>query len=145
MARKTKLTPAVRRKIVDAIRAGNHANVAARLAGISESTFYRWMQRGEDETEADPRFCKFWESVKKAEAEAEDAMVKVIVKAATGGSWVAAMAYLERKFPERWRRRKEIAETPKDADDVPETEDLIDVLVTAFESQDAQAADPAEP
>ena len=47
MARPTKLTVEVRDRIVAAIRAGNYPEAAAQAAGISPSTFYRWLGRGE--------------------------------------------------------------------------------------------------
>jgi hypothetical protein len=45
--RKTKLTPEVQQKIVDAILEGAYDWVAARAAGIHKDTFYFWLQRGE--------------------------------------------------------------------------------------------------
>lgn len=45
--RPSKLTPRLRDQIVGYVRVGNFASVAARAAGIGESTFYRWMERGE--------------------------------------------------------------------------------------------------
>ena len=47
VARPTKLTPAVAERILSAIRAGNFMEVAARYAGISPSTLYRWLERGD--------------------------------------------------------------------------------------------------
>jgi len=44
MARPTKLTPAVQKKIVDAIKAGNYMETAAAYAGISKQTLYNWTQ-----------------------------------------------------------------------------------------------------
>ena len=44
--RPTKLTPDLQAKIVEALKAGNYAEVAARHVGIASSTFYDWMKRG---------------------------------------------------------------------------------------------------
>ena len=47
--RPTKLTPQVQAKIVQAIVGGNDITVAAAYAGIGESTFYAWLERGRKE------------------------------------------------------------------------------------------------
>ena len=102
MARPTKLTPEARQRIVAAIRAGNYAEPAARSAGISAATYYRWLKRGERE----PRgtYHDFCEEVRRAESDAEVHAVAVIRKAMPG-DWRAAAHYLERRYPDRWRRR----------------------------------------
>jgi len=43
MARPTKLNPEARECILDALRDGNRRVIAARLAGVGESTFHSWM------------------------------------------------------------------------------------------------------
>lgn len=48
---------------------------------------------------------ELWESVKEAEAEAEMDAIR-IVENHMEDNWQAAMTYLERRFPERWRRRE---------------------------------------
>lgn len=45
--RHSKLTPAVHAQIVQALEAGAYARTACDLVGIGETTFYRWLQRGE--------------------------------------------------------------------------------------------------
>lgn len=45
--RHTKLTADLAAKVVAFVRAGSFANVAARASGIGESTYYRWLERGE--------------------------------------------------------------------------------------------------
>lgn len=47
MARKTKLTPKIRDRIVAALEAGNYRDTACRLAGVHPGTFYRWLGRAE--------------------------------------------------------------------------------------------------
>lgn len=47
LGRPTKLTATVQNKIVKALRMGNYAEVAAAYAGVSERTFYGWLERGE--------------------------------------------------------------------------------------------------
>ncbi len=101
MARPTKLTPETQERILKAVRAGNYAEAAARSAGIAPSTLYRWLERGSQETEGTHR--EFHDAVRRAEAEAEVHAVAV-VRRAMSEDWRAAMAYLERRHPSRWRR-----------------------------------------
>jgi transposase len=111
MARPTKLTEAVQDKIVQAIRAGNYAEAAGRVAGISPSTYYRWLERGEREEQGPYR--DFHDAVRKAEAEAEVHAV-AILRRAMPEDWRAALAYLERRHPQRWRRHEARELTGKD-------------------------------
>ena len=57
MARKNKLTEERKEKIISFIRAGNYATQAAQAAGVSESTFYRWLAKGKDAGV----LCEKWE------------------------------------------------------------------------------------
>ena len=77
--RPSKLTPEVTERLLHALRTGNARVMACRYAGISEPTFHRWM------TDERPEFREFREVVEQAEATR------------------AAVAWLERKAPERWR------------------------------------------
>ena len=99
MARPTKLTPDVRDRIATMIQAGAYAEQAARAAGISASSYYSWMERGERP------FSEFSETIKTAEAVAEQERVSRIQEAADAGTWQAAAWWLERRFPGRWGRR----------------------------------------
>ena len=114
MARPTKLTAETAEKIVTSIAAGNYAETACRSAGVSASTYYRWLERGEEEDSGAHR--DFFEAVGDAEAAAEINAVATI-QAAMPDDWRAAMAYLERRYGERWQRRPH-AEKP-DARTVP--------------------------
>lgn len=111
MARPTKLTEQLQDRLVKAIRAGNYAESAARSCGISASTYYRWMQRGE--REGDGIYRELAEAVRQAEAEAEVYAVAVI-RRAMGEDWKAALAYLERRYPGRWRRHSSTELTGRD-------------------------------
>ena len=77
--RPSKLTPEVTERLLHALRTDNARVMACRYAGISEPTFHRWM------TDERPEFREFREVVEQAEATR------------------AAVAWLERKAPERWR------------------------------------------
>lgn len=80
----TKLTKAVTERVVVAIRAGNYAETAARSAGISRTTFFRWMQEGE-QPDASKKLRDFAEAVRKAEADAEVKAVAIVGQAISFG------------------------------------------------------------
>jgi hypothetical protein len=84
--------------ILDAIRKGATRSAAAASAGVSERSLYEWQQE----------FPQFSQSIKKADAEAEMAMIDVIRTAAEKGTWQAAAWWLERRHPESWRRRSSV-------------------------------------
>lgn len=109
MGRPHELTPETAKRIVDAIRLGNYAVVACQLAGITETTYYRWLERGEDKEQPDGSwtlgeepFREFRESVKRAEAEAEAMAVGTLVVASRANA-SDALRFLERRYPKRWR------------------------------------------
>jgi transposase len=93
VGRPSKLTDEVERRLCDALRAGNHLETAAHYAGISRATLHRWLAAGAED-DADPRLKRFAEAVRKAIAD---------------GEWRAAIAYLERRHAQRWRRRDQPA------------------------------------
>jgi transposase len=102
MARPTKLTAEVQERIVQAIRAGNYAEAACQAAGISPSSLYRWLARGQQEP---GRYREFRQAVLRAEAEGEVHAVAT-VRRAMAEDWRAALAYLERRHPARWQRQQ---------------------------------------
>jgi hypothetical protein len=104
MARPIKLSEEVTGQIVTAIRAGNYAEAACQAAGISTSTYYRWMTRGAQEPGSP--FARFRDAVLRAEGEAEVHAV-AIIRRAMPDDWRAAVTYLERRHPQRWRHRQQ--------------------------------------
>lgn len=119
-ARRSKLTPDVHDRLVEALEAGNYRETAARLAGIGVSTLYSWLERGEADREHEraTEHLELVEAIEKAEADAEQRAISVIERAAVGykdpdgkyhpGQWQAAAWRLERKFPDRWGRREKV-------------------------------------
>lgn len=104
--RPPKLTPEIRKRIVDAVRAGNYLETAAKFAGVAKQTLYNWMARGRRASRGEYR--EFVDAVEKALSDAEVADVAIIGKAAREGNWQAAAWRLERKFPDRWGRRTKV-------------------------------------
>lgn len=108
--RPEKLTPELQQKIVDAIRMGAYIETAAAYAGINKSTLYDWMKRGARAKSG--KYKEFSNAVEKALAESEMRDLAVIAKASRE-NWQAAAWRLERKFPDRWGRRKAKSEIAK--------------------------------
>ena len=115
MARPTKLDQDLQARLCQRLRARAFAEQAARSVGIAPSTYHAWLARGrkviaaagDDVTEIpdeDAPFVAFVEAVDAALAEAE-IHATTIVRAAMPADWRAAAWYLERRHPDRWRRR----------------------------------------
>jgi len=116
--RPTKLTSALRKKFVRAVKF-NYFETAAALCGIDPRTARRWMKRGSDELErieaGEPRskenaaYALFCAEVRAAEAKGESEMVRRLT--AHGKEHPSAvMQYLERKYPKRWGNRVKIVQ-----------------------------------
>lgn len=125
MARPTKLTPHLIEDICNWLKLGYYQEDAATMAGISTSTYYDWMKKGEehqkalesgqsdslpaiqedDEVEVVNMYSEFSDAIKRARAEAEGAHIRNIRKAADNGSWQASAWWLERSMPKKWGKR----------------------------------------
>jgi transposase len=124
MSRPTKLTPDLKSRIIALIRGGNRRSVAILSCGISESTFYRWQQRGKRASRGIYR--EFWEELKAAEAQAEVMYLDVIRQAARGGQWQAAAWYLERTRSDIYGRRMDMTSGGEKVESAPIT--VIEVV-----------------
>ncbi len=121
VGRPTKLTPLVRRRILDYLRAGNRRGVAARASGVSEATFFRWLNDDQD----------FRPEVEQAEAEAEVALVD-LVRTSIPKNPTLGYKMLEARGPEwrRWRSAPAPDEvTPKAPPGEPPGHTLIPIEV----------------
>lgn len=122
--------------ITMAILDGNYAEVAYRLADISESTYYRWLQQGEADAESGTRslYRELWESLQKADAQAEADAVRDLRNGTYANGtrdWKAAATFLERRYPSRWIRRTEttvVAEVAAQDEAPTPIEVLVDQL-----------------
>lgn len=145
MARPSKLTPEIQEQICNWLKLGYYQEDAAIMAGISPSTYYEWMKKGDEEGkqlegakelpaptddisliapmdeaqegEVILPFLEFSEAVKKARAEAEGAHIRNIRKAADNGVWQASAWFLERSFPKKWGKRSSLEIAAGDADE----------------------------
>lgn len=113
--------------LVDAIRAGVTKTAACGEAGVTPSTFRRWLHLG---LSGDPQYEAFARDVKAAEAWVERNMTTVIYNAAMGGDWRAAQLYLERRVKE-WRPKSELSIEA-------ELEQILDVLERELGAEEAE-------
>lgn len=108
----TKFGPETCKEIIEGIKQGYPQKTAAALAGVSESTFYDWLKRGED-AKRKTKYSEFLESVKKAREHSKAHHLGVIRKAGEGDDknrpqWQASAWYLERMFPDEFGRTQRV-------------------------------------
>ena len=121
MARRTKLNADVQRRIIQAIQEGATYELAAQFGGITRTTLYYWLKKGEEIKEEqeqveqyeavgeeDP-LLTFFNEFKKAEAICCVGALAVIKKEARTGTWQAAAWLLERRFPQQYARNQQPA------------------------------------
>ena len=101
MGRRTKLTPELQQRLVQALRVGCTHRTACQCAGITYSTFYDWLRRGEA---GNTRYTQFSHAIKRAEVEA---MMRALaqINTAMATDWRAAAWLLERSYPHEYGRR----------------------------------------
>jgi hypothetical protein len=97
MVRPTKLTDHAIDRYLQAIAAGAFPETAARFAGFSPASLHRY-KRG-----SAPEHVDFQQAVAKAETELEIRLAGTVVRAGLTDPRVA-LAFLERRFPDRWHR-----------------------------------------
>ena len=108
------LQPDLEQTLLDYIRIGTPVRVAVASAGVSNQTFYSWVNRGIAERErmkmikdaknnpSEVIFLEFLDKVERAKAEAITKKVAVIAKSGNDGDWRAAAWWLERQMPEEF-------------------------------------------
>lgn len=110
--RPPKLTKAITAVIVDGINRGSFPLVAARRAGIGDSTYYLWMQKGR--AGAGKRYVEFLDAVVRALANLETILANRVLADARGDVG-SAKWYLQNGPPkERWNAKTEIEVHGKD-------------------------------
>jgi transposase len=121
MCRRTKLTPELKAKLIEYLKAGNYVNTACAAVGITEETFYQWMKKTE-----------FSEPIKKAQAEAIARNV-IIIQNAAKDQWTAAAWFLERKDNANWGRKDKLS-----LDVSKLSDDELEQRIAALERGEAQ-------
>ena len=102
--RHTKLTKELIQKFEALLGSGNYQVTACNALGVSLSAFHQWMKKGE-ETE-DGLYLEFQQAVKKAEHLAEAKWLRDISQ---DEAWQSKAWLMERRFPERWSRKDNLA------------------------------------
>lgn len=104
MGQPTKLTPEMQERIIEGLESGLHQESACARAGIGKTTFYRWMNRGESDDEADVDYRNFRHAVERARAKPEAEALEAVKAAWRDGTWQAAAWFLERSHPHKYGR-----------------------------------------
>lgn len=94
--------------LLERVRDGLPITAAAESCGVSPATVREWLRRGEgrDDRPAQEPYATFATEVRAAEADLEREALECVQAAADRGTWRAAAWFLERRFPERWGRRR---------------------------------------
>lgn len=103
--RPSKLNAEVHQEIVAYTRAGSFAWVAAVAAGVSKTTFYRWMQKGDSETRG-PYF-DFANDVRQAQAQARVA-AETEVRRTSPATWLRFGPGRDRPDEPGWTDQRQI-------------------------------------
>lgn len=104
--RHTKLTPALQKRLIEALVAGNYIETACVYSGLGLSTYYKWIDQS-NKPNARKDLIEFREAVEKARAEAEVRNV-VYINEVAKTNYQAAAWWLERSFPKRWGRQQTV-------------------------------------
>lgn len=101
----------INKEIIDAIcediSQGYSFDQAALRNGISASTFFRWLNRGKS-IDADSIYKYLVEQVREAANFSEaEALQLVRSSAIVNRNWKASAWFLERRFPEKYGKRKD--------------------------------------
>jgi len=104
-----KFQPSVVLKLLSAIREGAHYEPACSIAGMSYGQLRNWLNAAEDNGPESPH-GRFAVALKIAESEAElETMSYVRAASRDPRFWAAGMTFLERRHPDRWKRRDDNA------------------------------------
>lgn len=125
--------------VLDAIEKGNFNRDAARLANISESEFYLWLQEKISLDKINPYYkSEFSEAISKAKAKRTDFHVSKI-REASNKDWKASAWMLEKLEPKVYGKMTQIGFTNNPVRTVsemtPEEEEKLKKKVDAFLAQ----------
>jgi transposase len=104
MARPSKLTPNITKRIGENIALGLPYSLAAEAAGIAYQTFNDWMNKGK--TEKSGKYYQFYIFIQKCNADAAKKCLERLNEAAGAGNCQVCMWILERRFPENFGRHE---------------------------------------
>lgn len=106
---KLKLNEEFIAKACEYLESGNYTVTVCSLMGVSEECWYSWIRKAEEAIKEGKKniYVQFYESVLRADAEAERRNVEFIEKAGAT-DWKAAAWYLARKGKSKWLEKQEI-------------------------------------
>ena len=103
MARPTKLTPDITKRIGDGVSLGLTYALAASTAGVTYQTFNQWMKLGRDSISG--KYFEFYKHIEQKNAEGALRILQKLNDAARAGNCQVCMFILERRFSEDFGRR----------------------------------------
>lgn len=138
---KLKLNKALIKKVEKYASEGMYNVVICQLIGITEQTFYDWLNKAEAEKEKGivSLYTEFSESLKKADAERERKWLKEIDK---DPSWQSKAWCLERKYRDRWGRNDTL--TLKHGVDKDSAKEVISILQSLTDADLKHALEQAD-
>lgn len=106
---RTVYTDEIGERIIKYLAQGNYLQTAAAAAGMNPGTVRGWIERGQDD-ENSPYHefaMRCLEASGKIETQVVSDMMRVIEETK---QWAGYMTYLERRFPDRWKRQGDKAQ-----------------------------------
>ena len=103
MARPSKLSPDITKRIGENIALGLTYSLAAEAAGITYQTFNQYMNRGKNSKSGE--YFEFYKFIQKCNADAAKKCLEKLNEAAKAGNCTVCMWILERRFSEDFGRR----------------------------------------
>lgn len=139
--RPEELTPSIVRKLVQALSVGLYVETACDIVGISRGTFYEWIKKGEENPNS--KYGDFLTQIREALAKAEAYSVQKIRKS---DNWQAHAWWLERKFPQKWRKQSvvEIRETEGIGKTIKWDDEVTELIAKLTKKLEDQSEDGSE-
>jgi hypothetical protein len=104
VARPSKLSPDITKRIGENIALGLTYSLAAEAAGITYQTFNEWHKKGKNSKSGE--YFEFYQFIQKCNADAAKQCLEKLNKAAKAGNCQVCMWILERRFSEDFGRRQ---------------------------------------
>ena len=104
MARPSKLSPDITKRIGENIALGLTYSLAAEAAGITYQTMNQWVQRGKNSKSGE--YFEFYKFIQKCNADAAKKCLEKLNEAAKAGNTQICQWILERRFSEDFGRRQ---------------------------------------
>lgn len=102
IGRRTKLTKAIKEKLLSNIKMGLPIKESCSLAGIVRQTYYNWIEKAE---KGNREFLDFLDTLEAAEAEAQAILVQKLNNDGNPTSW---QFILERRWSDNWGRKDKL-------------------------------------